>query len=154
MNGGWPGRLFSPWLTIRVQLGLAAIFLAAGIAKIADPPGFAHEISNYKLLPGGAVNALALWLPWLEIVLGLCFFLGVYRKTAGRLAAILLLVFVGALSINLGRGHPVECGCFGTSKTPKTEAERLTDMKLAILRDIGILAMVVQLMVARQHDRR
>jgi putative oxidoreductase len=154
VNGGWSGKLFSPWLTIRVQLGLAAVFLVAGIAKIADPPGFAHEISNYKLLPGAAVNALALWLPWLEIVLGLCFFLGVYRRTAGRLAAILLLAFIGALSINLGRGHPVECGCFGTSKAPKTETERLSDMKLAILRDVGFLAMVVQLMVARQHDRR
>ena len=146
-------RLLSPWLTIRVQLGLAAVFIVAALAKIADPPGFAHEISNYKLLPASAVNPLALVLPWLELVIGICFFLGMFRRTAGRLAAILLVVFIGALSINLARGRPVDCGCFGTSSKPKTEAERLGDMKLAILRDLFFLAMTAQLLVARRDDR-
>ncbi|HEY6928665.1 MAG TPA: MauE/DoxX family redox-associated membrane protein [Thermoanaerobaculia bacterium] len=146
-------RLLSPWLTIRVQLGLAAVFIVAALAKIADPPGFAHEISNYKLLPASAVNPLALVLPWLELVIGICFFLGMFRRTAGRLAAVLLVVFIGALSINLARGRPVDCGCFGTSSKPKTEAERLGDMKLAILRDLFFLAMTAQLLVARRDDR-
>jgi putative oxidoreductase len=154
LNGGWVGKILSPWLTIRVQLGLAAIFIVAAVAKIADPPGFAHEVANYKLLPAGAINAMALWLPWLEIIIGLCFFFGVYRRTAGRLAAILLIVFIGALSINLARGRPVDCGCFGTSKAPRTEGERLADMKLAILRDVLFLGMVAQLLVARKDDRR
>jgi putative oxidoreductase len=153
LNGVRARRLLSPWLTIRVQLGLAAVFVVAAIAKIADPPGFAHEISNYKLLPAGAINPLALWLPWLEMVIGLCFFFGVYRRTAGRIAVILLLVFISALAINLARGRPVDCGCFGTSHAPRTEAERLTDMKLAILRDLFFLAMAGQLLIARKHDR-
>jgi hypothetical protein len=104
-------------------------------------------------LPAGAINPLALWLPWLEMVIGLCFFLGVYRRTAGRIAAILLIVFITALSINLARGRPVDCGCFSTSTKPKTETERLTDMKLAVVRDVFFLAMVVQLLAARKHDR-
>ena len=153
MNGVGPRWFVSPWLTIRVQLGLAAVFIFAAVAKIADPPGFAHEISNYKLLSPAAVNPLALWLPWLELILGVCFFLGIYRRTAGRVAAILLIVFIGALSINLKRGRPVDCGCFGTSTKPKTEAERLDDMKLAIVRDVFFLAMTAQLLVARKDDR-
>jgi putative oxidoreductase len=146
-------RLFSPWLTIRIQLGLAAVFIVAALAKISDPPGFAHEISNYKLLPASAVNPLALTLPWLEMVLGVCFFLGPFRRTAGRLAALLLVVFIGALSINLARGRPVDCGCFSTTAKTKTEAERLGDMKLAILRDVFFLAMTAQLLMARKDDR-
>jgi len=153
LNGIRAPRLLSPWLTIRVQLGLAAVFIVAAVAKISDPPGFAHEISNYKLLPAAAINPLALWLPWLEMVIGICFFLGVYRRTAGRIAAVLLIVFIGAISINLARGRPVDCGCFGTSTKPKTETERFSDMKLAILRDAFFLAMVVQLLAARKHDR-
>lgn len=153
MNGVWGRRLLSPWLTIRVQLGLAAVFIVAAVAKIADPPGFAHEIFNYKLLSPALVNPLALWLPWLELILGICFFLGVYRRTAGCIAAILLIVFISALSINLARGRPVDCGCFGTSHAPRTDAERLSDMKLAILRDVFFLAMVGQLLLARKDDR-
>ena len=127
---------------------LAAVFVVAGISKIADPPGFAEEVHNYRLLPGVAVNALALVLPWLEVLAGLALFLGFWRRTAARLFGLLLLVFIGALGINLARGRPVDCGCFGTSKTQRTEAERLDDMKLAIARDLGLLLLVTQQLVS------
>ncbi len=75
------GGLASPWLTIRVQFVLAAFFVVAGFAKIADPPGFAHEIHNYGIVPGVAVNAMALVLPWLEVVTGLALFFGIAKRT-------------------------------------------------------------------------
>ena len=56
-------KLLSPWLTVRTQFVLAAVFVVASVAKIADPPGFAHQLHNYQLAPPGAVNALALVLP-------------------------------------------------------------------------------------------
>lgn len=148
------GGLSSPWLTIRVQFVLAAFFAVAGFFKISDPPGFAHEIHNYALLPGAAVNALALVLPWLEVVAGIALFLGIARRSAARVLGILLLVFIVALSINLVRGRPVDCGCFGTAKVQKTDAERLNDMKLAILRDVGLLLLVGQVLHATRREER
>ena len=32
--------LTHPWLTVRVQIALGAIFVAAALPKIADPPSF------------------------------------------------------------------------------------------------------------------
>ena len=148
------GGLSSPWLTARVQFVLAAFFAVAGFFKISDPPGFAHEIHNYALLPGAAVNALALFLPWLEVVAGIALFLGIARRSAARLLGILLLVFIVALSINLVRGRPVDCGCFGTAKVQKTDAGRLNDMKLAILRDVGLLLLVGQVLHATRREER
>ncbi len=148
------GGLSSPWLTVRVQFVLAAFFAVAGFFKISDPPGFAHEIHNYGLLPGAAVNALALILPWLEVVAGIALFLGIARRSAARVLGILLLVFIVALSINLARGRPVDCGCFGTAKVQKTDAERLNDMKLAILRDVGLLILVGQVLHATRREER
>ncbi len=150
----WRARLLSPWLTIRVQLALGAIFIAAAVAKIADPPGFAHEVYNYRLPPGGAVNAMALVLPWLEILVGLALILGFWRRTAAGIVGLLLAIFIGALSINLARGRPIDCGCFSVSKVPRTESERLADMKLAIARDAGMLAMVAQLLAATRGEPR
>ncbi len=144
--------LGSPWLTIRVQLALGVIFIAAAVSKIADPPGFAHEVYNYRLLPGGAVNAMALVLPWLEILVGLALVLGIWRQTAAGIVGLLLVLFVGALSINLARGRPIDCGCFGVSKVPRTEAERLADMKLAVARDAGMLVMVGQFLAATRRE--
>jgi putative oxidoreductase len=140
--------LLSPWLTARTQFVLAAFFVVAAVAKIADPPGFAHEIHNYRLVPAAAVSAFALVLPWLELAAGIALFLGLWRREAAGLLAVLLVVFIGALGINLARQHPVDCGCFGTSIVERTEAERLSDMKLAILRDVGLLALAAQIFAA------
>ena len=150
MNRG----ILSPWVTVRVQFLLAAFFVVAGIAKIADPPGFAHEIHNYRLVPGGIVNAMALVLPWLEVVTGVALFFGVAVRTSARIIGVLLVVFIAALSVNLARNHPVDCGCFGTSTVQKTDAQRLTDMKWAIARDVGLLLLVAQILAATRLDVR
>jgi uncharacterized membrane protein YphA (DoxX/SURF4 family) len=148
------GRLLSPWLTIRLQFVLAAFFVVAGIAKVADPPGFAHEIHNYGLVPGFAVNAMALVLPWLEIVTAATLFLGIATRTSARILGLLLVVFIAALSINLERGRPVDCGCFGASAVAKTPSQRLFDMKLAIARDVGLLLLAGQTLAATREDVR
>ena len=145
-------KLLSPWLTVRVQFVLAAFFVVAAVAKIADPPGFAHEIHNFRLLPDAAVGAFALVLPWLELLAGVALFLGLWRREAAGLLAVLLVVFIGALGINLARQHPVDCGCFGTSKVERTDAERLSDMKLSILRDVGLLALAAQILAATRGE--
>ena len=147
-------RLLSPWLTVRLQFVLAAFFVVAGIAKVADPPGFAHEIHNYGIVPGFAVNAMALVLPWLEIVVGLALFAGIAKRTAARILAFLLVVFIAALSVNLARGKPVDCGCFGSSSAPKTPQQRLFDMKIAIARDVGLLLLAAQILAAEREELR
>jgi putative oxidoreductase len=143
----------SPWLSIRVQLALGAIFVAAAIPKILDPPSFAHMIYNYRLLPGVAVNVLALFLPWLELVVGLALVLGFWRRTAAGVAGLLLLVFILALSINLLRGNPVNCGCFDVHAADKPRAELLAEMRWTIVRDVGILLLVAQVLAAARPER-
>ena len=144
----------SEWLTVRVQFVLAAFFVVAGLAKIADPPGFAHEIHNYGLVPGTFVNMMALVLPWLEVITGVALFLGVARRSAARILGILLIVFIAALAINLARGKPVDCGCFGVSTVQKTDADRLREMKLVILRDVGLLLLAGQILYATKREER
>ena len=145
----------SPWLSIRVQLALGAIFVAAAVPKILDPPAFAHRIYNYRLLPGVAVNAAALVLPWVEILAGLALVVGFWKRTAAGIAGVLLLVFVAALSINLARRNPVECGCFDVKSQGKPRGELLADMRLTIARDAGLLLLVLQaLAVNRGPGRR
>jgi hypothetical protein len=148
------GRLTSPWLTSRIQFVLAAVFVVAGFGKIADPPGFAHEIYNYKLLPGVAVNAIAIVLPWVEVVAGLALFFSLARRSAARILGALLLVFVVAIAINLVRGRPIDCGCFGTAKVVATDAERLRDMKWVVARDVGLLLLVGQVLAAAKREAR
>src|ERR1043165_7768135 len=140
--------LRSPWLTIRVQLALGVFFVAAALPKIVDPPSFAHMIYNYRIMPGGVVNLMALVMPWIELLCGLALILGIWTATARAIVAAMLFVFITAISINLARGNIIDCGCFDPSPRPKSRAERRDDMRVVILRDPVMLLMVGQLWYA------
>ncbi|MGH9369518.1 MAG: MauE/DoxX family redox-associated membrane protein [Thermoanaerobaculia bacterium] len=143
----------SPWLSIRVQLALGALFVAAAIPKIADPPTFAHMVYNYRMLPGAAINAMALLLPWVELFAGLALLVGFWKRTAAGLTGLLLFVFILALGFNLARDNPVNCGCFDLRAKEKPRAELLSEMRWTILRDGGMLLLVAQVLAANREKR-
>lgn len=153
MTDSLPEWLTSPWLTVRVQIGLGAIFVVAAIPKIADPPSFAHMIYNYRLVPGFAINALALVMPWVEILTGLALILGAWPRESAGLAGLLLLVFIAAIGFNLARGHAVDCGCFDLHSAGRSRQELLNDMRWVLIRDGAMLLMVAQVLVASKDNR-
>ena len=142
-----------PWLTIRVQLALGAIFVIAAIPKIADPPSFAHMIYNYRLVPASLINFSALVMPWVELLAGLALILGIWKSAARNVIGILLAIFIIAISINLFRDNAIDCGCFNVADRGKTHEQRIFDMKVDVARDLGMLLMVAQLWYAGKHER-
>jgi uncharacterized membrane protein YphA (DoxX/SURF4 family) len=108
-------RILVPLSALACRPILAIIFFYAGIEKIADPGEFAVAIYNYQLLPDIAVNALAVILPWLEIIIATCLVTGFYVRGAALISSALFLTFATALTINLLRGLDISCGCFGAS---------------------------------------
>ncbi|MHB0970989.1 MAG: MauE/DoxX family redox-associated membrane protein [Thermoanaerobaculia bacterium] len=140
--------LLSPWLTVRVQIALGAIFVVAALPKIVDPPSFAHMIYNYRLVPGFAINFLALVMPWVELLTGIALILGVWRRSAAALIGAMLLVFIVAIGINLARDNAIDCGCFEVNPIEKTHDQLIADMWIVLLRDVGMMFMVAQIWMA------
>jgi putative oxidoreductase len=96
-----------------VSLAVAAVFIYAGIDKIRDPLQFADSIAAFAILPAVLINLLAMGLPPFEIACGLLL-IGPWTRRVGSLAvAIILVVFMIALSSALLRGLTLDCGCFG-----------------------------------------
>lgn len=140
--------LASRWLSVRVQIALGLFFIVAALPKLVDPPSFAHMIHNYRLVPGALVNLMALAMPWLELLTGLALVFGIWTRTSTGLVSALLLVFILAISVNLVRGNAIDCGCFDVTEANKTVDERLADMRLVVLRDLGMLLMAAQILWA------
>jgi uncharacterized membrane protein YphA (DoxX/SURF4 family) len=107
------------WLThpitgLVARIVLGCVFIYASLDKIRHPELFAEAVYNYQLSPEVAVNLVALWLPWLELLSGGLLVLGVWVRGSSLILSGLMLIFLAALGINLARGLDVHCGCFTT----------------------------------------
>jgi uncharacterized membrane protein YphA (DoxX/SURF4 family) len=122
------------WGLLVVRLGLAAVFVAAAIPKITAPAAFAVAISNYKMLPPWGVNALALTLPWLELLIGVFLALGIWRRACALVMAVLMVVFMIGFGSATARGLDIACGCFEVGENaPASSPVRVVARDLALL---------------------
>ncbi len=91
---------------------MGAVFVFASWHKIVNPAEFSKIIYGYGLFPGNIINILAIWVPFVELVCGICLILGIWKRPALLVFNALLLAFILIISINLIRGHEFDCGCF------------------------------------------
>ena len=98
-------------LLFRILLGL--IFLFAGIAKISDPVRFIFTLRQFNLFSEAVIPFMALYLPWLEFILGLFLILGLLYRASAFLLACLNTMFAIAILTVVVRGMEIDCGCFG-----------------------------------------
>ena len=92
------------------------IFIYASFDKIADPLKFLNVISSFEFssLIGLSFldNVLALSLPFLEVMLGICLIFGIFIDEVINIIIMLLLFFIIMLSQAHFRGIVLsDCGC-------------------------------------------
>ena len=136
--------LLSKQLAFLFRLFLGVLFIYASVDKILHPAAFAKIIYNFHILPGFLINILAIVLPWLEFMVGTCLILGIRLDAAALLASSLLGVFIVALGINLIRGLDINCGCFSTASSSKSNISK------RLIEDIIFLAMSLQVFKCHQ----
>ena len=125
--------LRASWLHWLLGVALGGIFIYAAWGKLWDPRPLVTIVWGYRLLPNGPINLIAIFMPWMELLIGLAMLTG-YKRRAGALwASLLLFGFIGALGINAVRGLNVACGCFSTS------ASETHNAWLLVLRDVPML---------------
>lgn len=138
-------RVFFPKLLyLAVRLALAALFIVAGVIKLQDPRVFAVTIEAFGLVPAWLVGPASRWLPVAEIALGAALVLDV-RGSLGGIAAMLLL-FIAIIVYALRMGLDIDCGCYGPAEP---QAKAFGSLWTSLYRDLGMLAAVVWLYVAR-----
>ncbi len=138
---GVPGVLRKRPVVRASQVVIGVVFLAAALAKIGDLETFASQIHNFRIVPVWSENLVAMTLPWVELVAGLCLVLGIRARGAGILTAILMAVFLVAVGQAVGRNLDIECGCFGTADATKVGIQKL--LENAVLTMLATIASFV-----------
>ena len=85
------------YLVIICRLILGGVFIYASLDKIANPAEFAKAVGNYHVLPFGMENLVALILPWVELIAGICIIAGILVDGSSILIIIMNVIFIFAL---------------------------------------------------------
>lgn len=112
---------------------LGCLFLISSLGKFRSFHSFAGEISDYRLLAAQQAQIVAHLLPFLELGLAGLMLLGFGLGPTSILMILLLVIFTGAIAINLLRGRRFGCHCFGRSSAMIGPAMLLRNALLAAL---------------------
>ena len=121
-----------PVIAWSIRLALALLFGTAAWHKLSDRRRFEATLEAYSLLPPRSGRAFSWLLPASELAIAAALLLPTASRGAAAAAGTLLLLYSGAIAINLGRGrHRIDCGCFASgAATPLSGALLLRNAAL------------------------
>lgn len=99
-----------------VRLALGCMFIWSGLSKIRQPYSFLSSIYDFELTGAQFGMMVAMVLPWLEFLVGICLVGGICVNGALLVTVGMATMFAFTLASVLYRGLDISCGCFGASK--------------------------------------
>jgi peroxiredoxin/uncharacterized membrane protein YphA (DoxX/SURF4 family) len=94
------------------RIVLSAVFLVAGLTKLADLPGSRQAMRDFGL-PQRLATQFGALLPLAELAVAIALIPTASAALGAAGALVLLLLFVGGIGFNLARGRQPDCHCFG-----------------------------------------
>ncbi len=126
-------------ISLLCRLGVAAVWLVAGVVKTQDRLLTIQSVASYEILSPSLTRFVGMWIGPLEIILGLFILFGVFLRFSALLSAIILGIYIVAIVSAWDRGLTIDCGCFSAGGFDPTVTgwNYLGD----ILRDLGYIVM-------------
>lgn len=96
-----------------VRLALGCTFLIGALPKIRQPYDFLGDVYGYELLGPKMGMLVAMTLPWVELLVGICLLGSIFVGGALLMSAGMGAMFTFVLSWAIYHGLDISCGCFG-----------------------------------------
>lgn len=132
------------WISTALRLGLAAVLLWSGGAKVSEPSQAVMAVQAYQILPASLGEFVGYALPLFELAIGVALLVGAATRISAIVAGALMSAFVVGVASAWARGLSIDCGCFGGGGVvPEGDANYLP----VLLRDLSFAAMAAWLVV-------
>jgi|GEM_PF-1952300 putative oxidoreductase len=108
------------YLEILLCFTLGVVFVASSVPKLCHPRGFILVVLESRVLYPPIARLYGWMLPPLELFIALLLLSGTMVPIAASIAALFIISFIVAVSINIARGRDLDCHCFGTKIRRRT----------------------------------
>ena len=108
----------SEYLALVLRIFVGYYFIYASMSKIPYPAQFAELLAAYRLFPFPIINAMAVVVPWMELVAGLFIIIGLRNKASAIIIFLAYIAFNVAVGLNVIVDSPITCGCYDTVGEP------------------------------------
>ncbi|AKK02014.1 MauE/DoxX family redox-associated membrane protein [Corynebacterium epidermidicanis] len=119
---------------------MSYVWIHAGTAKINDHRDVTQAIAAYQIFTQEWASYLAQLIGPLEIAGGVFLLLGLFLRSASKLSAVVLVLFMIGIGQAWARGLAIDCGCFNVQGL---NDDQTADYLKTILRDLGYLALTL-----------
>jgi putative oxidoreductase len=106
-----------PEVALVCRFTVAFVLLRVGGLKFRDIGGFRAAVGEYGLVPARLVDAVALFVPTVELLCGGLLLPGAATGPVAAVVAALMVTFSVAVAVNLLRGRKIGCGCAGRASS-------------------------------------
>ena len=104
--------MLDPVIPLVIASSLTVLWLSAGVHKLRSFAVFSAILADYRLIPTGATAVGAAAVIGIELGLGIGLVVPVGRELALIGSALVLVLYAGAIAMNLFRGRRfIDCGC-------------------------------------------
>ncbi len=127
-----------------LSLIVGSVFGVAAGSKLRQPKRFVFTVLRYQVLPLWLGQLYGWLLPPLELLLALLILSGTAIRLVSITMLLLLLSFIGAVSMNMARGREFDCNCFGTTRQRKI-GWKLLVQDVMLVGGVGILSLLTSI---------
>jgi len=129
-------------LTTFIRIALGCVFIWGSLPKLRQPYDFLSAVYSYELVGPKLGMMVAMTLPWLELLVGICLVAGIFASGALLAGAAMATVFTFALCSAISRGLRINCACFGPGDSPITYFTVMRTSLILLLSVAGYLCMI------------
>ena len=112
-------RVWISGATFVVRVTVGCMFLWSALPKIRQPYDFLSSVYSYELVGPKLGLLVAMTLPWMELLVGICLVGGIFVGGALLASVGMGAMFAFVLASALHRSLDISCGCFGASTGDK-----------------------------------
>lgn len=145
-------RHFFDILLYTVRVGIGCMFIWSSLPKIRQPYDFLASVYSYELVGPKLGMFVAMTLPWLELIAGICLIGGIFVSGALLASMGMAAMFAFVLGSALYQGLEITCGCFGAGATDIISYRIF--LRACIILGVSFIAYVIAVFNSMDYSKR